>query len=71
MTPAFIDCLIYWTNSPVTQTNVNWVEVFQWKIRLENVFQTRDEKYCMEMQDFTKSYLLLIFVVADGIPLVT
>lgn len=52
MAPAFIDCLIYWANSPVTETNVNWVEVFQWKIRLENVFQIGAEKCCMEMQDF-------------------
>lgn len=29
MATAFIDCLIYWANSPLMETNVHWVEEFQ------------------------------------------
>lgn len=67
MGPAFIDCLIYWTNSPVTEMNVNRVEDSSERSDWKMSFKQEMENVAWRCKNLSYKHLPLI---ADGIPLV-
>lgn len=73
MAIAFIDCLIYWANSLVTEKKCNLGRRIPVKDQAQIFFQVVTGKSYMEMKDFIleTSFSPFTSVVANGILCVT